>query len=133
MTGKSSGANAGKAKSGAGQGGEIERLRQRARQFLVHSFLYYRLNESLIGDDAYDRLTEELRALRGKHPDADMPFADVIDPLLGPEASGFQIRKYPPEVVSTAFHLLYAAQGADVDFREFTERRGYQVRLGENA
>jgi len=113
-----------------GKADERARLKQRALQFLVHSFLYYRLNESLIEDDAYDRIAEELRTLRAKHRDAEMPFADVIDPLLGPEASGFQIRHYPPQIVSTAFHLLYAAHGGDADFREFAERRGYRVEPG---
>jgi NAD-dependent DNA ligase len=117
----------------ASKSDEIARLKQRARQFLVHSFLYYRLNESLIDDDVYDRIAGELRELRAKHPHADMPFAELIDPLLGPEASGFQIRHYPPEVVSTAFYLLYTARGEDVDFREFAERRGYRVELDEPA
>lgn len=110
---------------------ELARLKRRALQFLVHSFLYYRLNESLVGDDVYDRIAEELRRLRAKHPDAEMPYAELIDPLLGPEASGFQIRHYPPRIISTAFHLLYAARGDDSDFREFAERRGYKVELGE--
>jgi NAD-dependent DNA ligase len=115
----------------ASTSGETARLKQLALQFLVHSFLYYRLNESLIEDGEYDRIADELRRLRAKHPKADMPYADVIDPLLGPEASAFQIRHYPPPIVSTAFHLLYAARGGDADFREFAERRGYKVELAE--
>ena len=33
------------------------RLKQRALQFLVHSFLYYRLGEPVIDDAAFDRYT----------------------------------------------------------------------------
>ena len=107
---------------------ELSLLRQRARQFLVHSFLYYRLNESVIGDEAFDRVAGELRQLRQKHPQAELPFAELLEPALGPEGSGFQIRRYPPEVVTTAFKLLYAHQSPDEDFREFVERRGYRVK-----
>ncbi len=108
-------------------GDVAEKLAQRARQFLLHSFLYYRLGESVIGDDNFDRFTEELRTLRQTHPDLPMPHADLIDPVLGPEASGFQIRRYPPEIVTAAFKVLYAATHPDVPFEEFVSRRGYQV------
>ncbi len=104
-----------------------DKLAQRARQFLVHSFVYYRLGESLIGDERFDKFTEELRTLRAAHPDAPMPYADLIDPLLGPEATGFQIRAYPPEIVTTAFKLLYAATHPALPFEEFVARRGYEV------
>jgi len=106
---------------------ELTLLRQRARQFLVHSFLYYRLNESVVPDEDFDRIAADLRRLRKSHPQADMPHAALIDPALGAEGSGFQIRQYPPEIVSSAFKLLYAHQSPDEDFREFVERRGYRV------
>jgi len=105
------------------------RLRRRARQFLVHSFLYYRLGESVISDEAFDAIAEDLRRLRAAHPDAALPHAKVLDPALGPEGSGFQIRNYPPEIVSTAFKLLYAVSQPEVDFLEFVERRGYSAVL----
>ena len=103
------------------------KLAQRARQFLLHSFLYYRLGESVIGDDAFDRYTEELRTLRAAHPQAPMPYAELIDPALGPEASGYQLRRYPPEIVSAAFKVLYAATRPEVAFEDFVTGRGYQV------
>jgi hypothetical protein len=105
----------------------VSRLQRRARQFLVHSFLYYRLGESVIGDDAFDRIAEELRRLRAAHPDAPLPHADLLEPALGPEGSGFAIRSYPPEIVTAAFKLLYATTQPEVDFHEFVERRGYAV------
>ncbi len=101
-------------------------LRQKALQFLVHSFLYYRLDEPVINDVLFDSIAEELRALRATAPEAEMPFADIVDPQLGPEASAFSIRAYPPTIVTTAFKLLYAVSNSDLDFVEFTERRGYR-------
>ena len=110
-----------------------ERLGQLARQFLVHSFLYYRLGESVIGDAAFDRLAEELRMLRETHPTAPMPYAALVAPLLGPEASGYKLSHYPPEIISTAFKLLYATSGTQVDFAEFTARRGYTAQINPPA
>ena len=102
-------------------------LRQKALQFLVHSFLYYRLDEPVIADTQFDSLTEELRTLRAAAPEAEMPFAEIVDPQLGPEASAFSLRVYPPTIISTAFKLLYAVSNSDLDFVEFTERRGYRA------
>ena len=117
-----------------GESEELVQLQQRALQFLVHSFLYYRLGESIVSDEFFDQVAEELRALRNKHPEAEMPYAEVIDPALGPEASGFRIRKYPPRIISTAFKLLYAATAPEMDFLEFLERRGYGATFqGETA
>jgi DNA ligase-like, N-terminal NAD+-binding domain len=104
-------------------------LRRRARQFLVHSFLYYRLGESVLGDEAFDRIAEELRRLRAAHPQAALPYAELLEPALGPEGSGFLIRSYPPEIVGAAFKLLYAHTRPDADFHEFVERRGYTADL----
>ena len=106
-----------------------ERLGQLARQFLVHSFLYYRLGESVIGDAAFDQLADELRGLRQANPDAPLPYARLLEPVLGPEASGHRLSQYPPEIISTAFKLLYAASGSQADFAEFTARRGYTAQL----
>ncbi|MEL0342575.1 MAG: hypothetical protein VXC58_09140 [Deltaproteobacteria bacterium] len=47
-------------------------LQQRLRQFLVHSYLYYKLDESIISDTEYDRICMELRELLKKHPGADL-------------------------------------------------------------
>ena len=112
-----------------GESEELVQLQQRALQFLVHSFLYYRLGESIVSDEFFDQVAEELRALRSKHPEAEMPYAEVIDPALGPEASGFRIRKYPPRIITTAFKLLYALSNPEVEFVEFVERRGYTAEL----
>ena len=108
---------------------DLALLAQRARQFLVHSFLYYRLGEPIVPDKTFDKLAAELRALRQAHPQAPMPYAEVLDKVLGPEESGFQIREYPPEIISTAFKLLYATSSPQEDFVEFVERRGYRASL----
>ena len=109
------------------QSAESNLLEQRALQFLVHAFLYYRLNEPVVDDAFFDRIAEDLRGLRGRIPEADMPHAALIDPVLGPEGSAFSIRRYPQEIITTAFKVLYLANDPGVEFREFVERRGYRV------
>lgn len=118
------------AKPSTGDRDTAARLRQLAHQFLVHSFLYYRLGESVIEDRAFDRLADALRKLRETHPAAEMPYAELIDSVLGPEASGHQVRDYPPQIITLAFQLLYAHTHPEVEFEEFVERRGYQVAHG---
>lgn len=106
---------------------------QRARQFLVHSFLYYRLGEPVVTDAFYDHITEELRALRKKYPKAKIPHRELIDAHVGAEASGFAIKEYPPEIVSAAFKLLYAVNNPQLEFAEFVEQRGYVAEFGAEA
>ena len=104
-------------------------LRQRVLQFLVHSFLYYKLDEPVVSDSFFDQIAVELNDLRGKHPEADIPYPEIVNDLLGPEASGFKIKEFPPRIISTAFKLLYATSNPGIEFVEFVEKRGYQAQF----
>lgn len=106
---------------------DLERLQRLGRQFLVHAFLYYKLGESVISDEAFDAAAEALRALHAAQPDLSLPHSKILAPALGPEASGFSIRAYPPDIITDAFKLLYATTHPSVEFHEFVERRGYTV------
>ena len=110
---------------------DLALLRQRSLQFLVHSFLYYKLGEPVISDHFFDQLTEELRQMRSQFPQAEMPYADLIDSALGAEATGFTIKHFPIPIVTAAFKLLYAMHSSEetADFFEFAERRGYQAMI----
>lgn len=108
---------------------DLSRLNRRAVQFLVHSFLYYRLNEPVISDGAFDMIVRDLRVLRKADPKAQMRYAKLVDQALGPEDSGFQIRNYPQEVLTAAFKLLYSEQQPEVGFVEYVERLGYRAHL----
>lgn len=111
---------------------EIARLQRRTLQFLVHSFLYYRLDEPIVSDAAFDRIAKELRRLRKAHPKDEIPHSKLVDEALGPEDTAFQIRTYPPDVVTSAFKLLYGQQRPDMGFVEFVERRGYRAHLAHD-
>ena len=103
-------------------------LRQKLNQFLVHSFIYYQLDESLIKDKQYDQICRELRVLLQTHQEEKIPYRDVVEPALGKEASGFSIRCYPPQIISTALHLLYQLRYREqMFFTQFLERYGYRA------
>ena len=113
--------------------GDLALLKRRALQFLVHSFLYYRLDEPVVSDEAFDRITKELRRLRKANPQAEFPHAKLVDEALGPEDTAYQIRNYPPDVITSAFKLLYGHLQPDQGFVEFVERRGYRAHLAHES
>ena len=83
-------------------------IQQKVRQYLVHSFLYYRLDESIIPDRHYDKICVEVgKLIQTKSAASLFPYYDLMKINLYEDASGFSVRKYPAEIVSTAMHLLY--------------------------
>ena len=103
-------------------------LQQRLRQYLVHSYLYYKLDESIIDDIDYDRICMELKELLKKYPDEDPPFRKLAEKSLGNEASGYAIRHYPPSIISASMHLLYQQNyRKQMSFPDFLGRFGAKV------
>ena len=104
---------------------DLDRL---VRQFLVHSFLYYQLDESIISDQNYDSICVQLKeAVKGQDKYC---YQKIIEKCLGAESSGFSIHKkeYPPEIISTAFHLLYQDKYSEKKlFSEFLKSYGYNT------
>ena len=104
-------------------------IQQRVFQFLVHSFLYYQQGESIISDEAYDQICQELKSVLEDPAWSTIPYGSLVEPL-GEEASGFFIKKYPPPIMSAALHLLYQEQYAkQMSFSHFLERQGYRFEL----
>ena len=97
-----------------------------ARQFLVHSFLYYQLDETLIDDNEYDKICKKLNLHRKESNE--YVYKDIIEKALGIEASGYTIHKYPPEIISTALHLLYQTKYKDTKtLNMFCKSYGYNI------
>lgn len=46
-----------------------ERIRQRRRQMLVHSYIYYELNDSIISDATWSKWAKELAQLQKDYPE----------------------------------------------------------------
>ncbi len=108
-------------------------LQQQVRQFLVHSFLYYQLGESIISDSQYDHLCQSLQASLAQTPEK-VPYQDLVQQALGQEGSGFSIKKYPAPIITVALHLLYQAHNENQgDFEEFVIRHGYRLESEPDA
>ena len=112
-----------------------ELIQQKIRQYLVHSFLYYQLDESIISDMNYDQICADVTKLISDNSDKNsLPFHDLVIYSLTENASGYSINKYPPEIVSAALHLLYQANYVDsMPFRTFLGRFGYSSSEISNA
>ncbi len=104
-----------------------QQLQQLALQYLLHNFLYSQLQQPLISDADYDRIAQKLWQLHQQHPDIPLPHQKLLQSALGPEASSFVIRNYPPHIITIALKLLYAYSKQRNDFREFVERKGYCI------
>ena len=112
-----------------------ELILQKIRQYLVHSFLYYQLDESIISDRQYDHICVDVaKFIANNSAKNSLPFHDLVKSSLTKNASGFSISKYPPEIVSTAFHLLYQTSYIDsMSFETFLARFGYSSYEIRNA
>lgn len=55
-----------------------ELLNRRRRQILVHSVIYYKMNDNLISDSTWSRWATELEELQAKYPNiaAKVPYAE---------------------------------------------------------
>lgn len=112
-----------------------ELIQQKIRQYLVHSFLYYQLDESIISDKHYDQICADVAKLISNNSDKNtLPFHDLVKSSLSEDASGFSIRKYPAEIVSAAMHLLYQNSYIEsMSFETFLSRFGYSRSEIKNA
>lgn len=106
-----------------------------SRRFLVWSYLYYQLDESLVSDNEYDKLCVELKNEIRKDSGRDYYYAkELIEKHFcsSDEASGYSIKRkeYPPEIVSTALHLLYQCKYTkNISFSEkFLSMHGYKIK-----
>ena len=112
-----------------------ELIQQKIRQYLVHSFLYYQLDESIISDKHYDHICADVaKLISDNSAKYSLPFHDLVKSSLTENASGFSISKYPPEIVSAALHLLYQTSYIDsMSFETFLARFGYSSYEIRNA
>ena len=108
-----------------------ELIQQKIRQYLLHSFLYYQLDESIIPDRYYDEICVEVLQLIETHASSScLPYQELVKKNLSEGASGFSVRKYPAEIISSALHLLYQHNAVKtITFDTFVTRFGYSLYL----
>lgn len=46
-----------------------EKIKQRRSQMLIHSFLYYHMDTSVVSDDKWQQWADELTKLQQQHPE----------------------------------------------------------------
>lgn len=83
-----------------------ELINRRRRQILVHSVIYYQMNDNLIADSTWSRWAVELDRLQKQYPEiaAKVPYAEAFkdfDP-----SSGFNLPLDDPWAVNVARHLI---------------------------
>ena len=83
-----------------------EKIKRRRLQILVHSCIYYVLDNSIISDYTYDMWSKELEQLMKDHPDT---YSDRFDYAFAKwdSASGFDLPLRDPWVLDTATKLLH--------------------------
>ena len=106
-----------------------ELIQKKIRQYLLHSFLYYQLDESIIADRHYDEICAEVLQLMETHAGSNLlPYQELVKKSLSEDASGFSVRKYPAEIISSALHLLYQHNAVKtISFDTFVTRFGYSL------
>lgn len=84
-----------------------EKIQQRRYQMLVHSYIYYEMNENIISDSQWSKWAVELAELQRKYPDIAerVPYADDFDDWDG-SSGAFLTYTNKPNIVVTAERLL---------------------------
>ena len=84
----------------------LEWMNRRERQLLVHSFLYYQLNENIISDHTFDLWSKELAKAIIDHPETfkQSVYADGFKNFDG--SSGYDLPFHLPEIQNTGYRLL---------------------------
>ena len=101
-----------------------EKIRQRRSQMLVHSCLYYEMDESIVSDDKWQQWANELALLQDKNPDdCNIDFYDKeFKDWTG--ASGAFLPLNDPKVRSKAAYILKISENnyvqTDPDMVQYT-------------
>lgn len=84
----------------------IEKINQRQRQILVHSFIYYQLNDNVISDTLFDKFCKELLQLQEDYP-TETKISVYYKEFIGFDGStGFDLPYNTPRVQGTAMKLI---------------------------
>lgn len=110
--------------------GEIEGLQ---RFFLIHSYLYYELNTTVVNDKIFDRNCRRLIQLQSEYPNVGRYWdkTNGLDHSLSAEAYGLSGKaNYPKEIRDAAYHELYIEESNRYElypysFEKFKEMNGW--------
>ena len=85
---------------------KIAFINRRQRQLLVHSCLYYRMNESIVPDHVFDAWSVQLVRLKEEAADLfkESIYAQSFEDFDG--SSGYHLPYWKPEIVRAAEKLI---------------------------
>ena len=83
-----------------------EKIRQRRLQLLVHSFIYYDLNENIVSDDKWSQWATELVYLQNEYTEIskNVIYYDTFKNFDG--STGFDLDYRNPDIMNKAYKLL---------------------------
>lgn len=87
----------------------LEKINRRENQILLHSCLYYKFNDNLLTDHAYDNLGKDLIELSQQYPlefSASYHYSEFKDYVTSECPSGYSLHYSTTEIVSKAVLLL---------------------------
>lgn len=97
---------------------------------LVHSFLYYKLDESVITDSQYDQLAKLVHNNLDKLA-PDFPYLDLFEGM-GTEGSLYYIKEYPAPVCEAGLRALHYHKKlhgmTEEPFHIFISRYGFHIK-----
>lgn len=87
-----------------------ERIRQRRRQMLVHSYIYYELDKSIISDSKWSMWAKELARLQSEYPkeSSEVEFSEEFADWDGSTGA---FLNFPGFVRTVAMRLLSISEG----------------------
>jgi hypothetical protein len=88
-----------------------EKIQQRRYQMLVHSYIYYNMNENIVSDSKWSAWAVELAEMQHKYPDIskEVPYAKDFEGWDG-SSGAFLEYEDKPNIILTANRLLYNSQ-----------------------
>ena len=89
-----------------------ELINRRRRQLLVHSIIYYKMNDNTISDDTWSKWGQELEELQDKYPEiaAKQPYAKEFEGF--DHSTGMSLPLNDPWGVNKARQLLQRKTGS---------------------
>ena len=83
-----------------------ELISRRRRQILIHSIIYYKMNENVVTDDVWASWAVELEELQRRYPEiaAKAPYADGFADF--DHSSGYNLPLDDPDAVFKARYIL---------------------------
>lgn len=83
-----------------------EKIEQRRRQILVHSYIYYALDDNIISDSQWSKWAVELAELQEKYPEIAEQTAFAEDFKDFDPSTGFNLNYRQPEIMRKVEQLL---------------------------